>query len=74
MEYCIDNNFMKKTLISSLILSSIFVFTFSVAEAKAKPKASYKSPTALCKDGTYSYSVNHRGTCSGHKGVRIWYK
>ena len=28
--------------------------------------------TALCKDGTYSYSQNRRGTCSGHGGVSIW--
>ncbi|MQG21570.1 MAG: DUF3761 domain-containing protein [SAR202 cluster bacterium] len=31
------------------------------------------SPTALCKDGTYSYSQSRRGTCSWHGGVRIWY-
>ncbi|MER6721435.1 DUF3761 domain-containing protein [Streptomyces halstedii] len=29
---------------------------------------------ALCKDGTYSYSKTFRGTCSGHKGVRYWYR
>ncbi|OLZ53844.1 hypothetical protein BS329_13240 [Amycolatopsis coloradensis] len=28
--------------------------------------------TALCKDGSYSYSQNRRGTCSGHGGVRTW--
>ena len=28
--------------------------------------------TAQCNDGTYSYSLNHRGTCSGHGGVAIW--
>jgi hypothetical protein len=31
-------------------------------------------PTALCNDGTYSYSQNHRGTCSWHGGVAVWYK
>ncbi|AMM06590.1 DUF3761 domain-containing protein [Streptomyces albidoflavus] len=30
--------------------------------------------TALCKDGTYSYSKTFRGTCSGHKGVKHWYR
>ncbi len=30
--------------------------------------------TALCKDGTYSYSATHQGTCSGHDGVATWYK
>ncbi|MCX4967050.1 DUF3761 domain-containing protein [Streptomyces sp. NBC_00654] len=30
--------------------------------------------TALCKDGTYSYSKSFRGTCSRHEGVRYWYR
>lgn len=29
--------------------------------------------TARCNDGTYSYSQNRRGTCSGHGGVDEWY-
>lgn len=29
--------------------------------------------TALCNDGTYSYSQSRRGTCSHHGGVRVWY-
>jgi len=28
--------------------------------------------TAICRDGTYSYSQNRRGTCSGHGGVAQW--
>lgn len=28
--------------------------------------------TARCRDGTYSYSRNHRGTCSRHGGVAAW--
>ncbi len=28
--------------------------------------------TALCRDGTYSFSRNHRGTCSHHGGVSKW--
>ncbi len=28
--------------------------------------------TAICKDGSSSYSQNRRGTCSGHGGVRTW--
>lgn len=28
--------------------------------------------TALCRDGTYSYSVSRRGTCSHHGGVARW--
>jgi hypothetical protein len=29
--------------------------------------------TAMCKDGTYSHSAHHSGTCSGHHGVGTWY-
>jgi hypothetical protein len=30
-------------------------------------------PTALCVDGTLSYSESRQGTCSHHGGVREWY-
>lgn len=30
--------------------------------------------TALCRDGTYSFSRNRRGTCSHHGGVARWLK
>jgi uncharacterized protein DUF3761 len=28
--------------------------------------------TAVCRDGTYSFSENRRGTCSHHGGVAKW--
>lgn len=28
--------------------------------------------TARCRDGSYSFSRHHRGTCSGHGGVAQW--
>lgn len=28
--------------------------------------------TAQCRDGSYSFSQNHRGTCSHHGGVERW--
>jgi hypothetical protein len=28
--------------------------------------------TAKCKDGTYSKSKHHSGTCSSHGGVAEW--
>ncbi len=28
--------------------------------------------TAICRDGTYSFSTHRRGTCSGHGGVQAW--
>ncbi len=30
--------------------------------------------TAQCRDGTYSFSQNRRGTCSHHGGVAKWLK
>jgi hypothetical protein len=30
--------------------------------------------TALCNDGTLSFSAHHQGTCSHHQGVAIWYR
>lgn len=30
--------------------------------------------TAVCRDGTYSFSRNKRGTCSHHGGVAYWLK
>ena len=39
------------------------------------PKKGNKQPsnaTAKCRDGTWSFSLNRRGTCSGHGGVAGW--
>lgn len=40
------------------------------------PVASSASPppgaTARCRDGSYSYSADHSGTCSHHGGVAVW--
>lgn len=30
--------------------------------------------TALCNDGTYSYAASHKGDCSKHQGVKVFYK
>jgi hypothetical protein len=30
------------------------------------------APTARCRDGSYSYSQHHGGTCSWHGGVVAW--
>lgn len=30
--------------------------------------------TALCRDGSESYSKHHSGTCSHHDGVAEWYR
>ena len=48
------------------------------ATPKPRPTSTPKPPvhppgaTAICNDGTYSYSQHRRGTCSHHGGVREW--
>jgi Protein of unknown function (DUF3761) len=46
------------------------------AVAVAVPVAASASPpagaSAVCRDGTYSYSQHHSGTCSHHGGVAKW--
>jgi len=50
-------------------------YTNSFGERVQSPTY-YTSPpagaTALCRDGTYSFSKNRRGTCSHHGGVAKW--
>lgn len=36
------------------------------------PSSNPAGATALCNDGTYSYSQHHSGTCSYHGGVAQW--
>jgi Protein of unknown function (DUF3761) len=40
--------------------------------ARARGHYQNVSATALCADGTYSYSANRRGTCSHHGDVAQW--
>jgi len=40
-----------------------------------RPQYSNTQPsgaTAICRDGTYSFSAHRRGTCSHHGGVKVW--
>jgi len=36
------------------------------------PQHDHESPTAQCRDGSFSYSHHHSGTCSHHGGVAQW--
>lgn len=40
--------------------------------ASKEPAKHPQGATAKCKDGTYSYSKNRKGTCSRHGGVKEW--
>ena len=41
--------------------------------AHTKTGAAPAGATAKCRDGTYSFSQHHRGTCSHHGGVSSWF-
>ena len=36
-------------------------------------EVSHAGATAMCRDGSLSYSAHRRGTCSHHGGVAVWY-
>lgn len=40
--------------------------------APSDTTAAPSGATALCRDGIYSYSQHHQGTCSHHGGVAQW--
>ena len=55
--------------------SSIKFYTNSSGQRVQSPtffKTIPKGASALCRDGTYSFSKNRRGTCSHHGGVSKW--
>lgn len=54
---------MRKLVAATLVAGGLFL---------SQGKAFAAEPSAICKDGTYSYSANRRGTCSGHGGVSEW--
>ena len=57
--------------------TSIKYYTNSKGERVQSPTYYNSAPpgaTALCRDGTYSFSKSRRGTCSHHGGVAKWLK
>ncbi len=51
----------------------LFVVTgVAIASAGAAQGSAPPGATALCRDGTYSYSQHRSGTCSHHGGVAKW--
>lgn len=55
--------------------SKVEYYENSFGETVQRPTY-YSSPpsgaSAVCRDGTYSFSRNRRGTCSHHGGVKEW--
>ena len=54
-----------RTLLFTVLLCGVL----ATAAFGAAPPA---GATALCRDGSYSYSQHHSGTCSQHGGVAQW--
>ncbi len=55
--------------------STVKYYTNSYGQRVQSPTYYNHTPagaTALCRDGTYSFSKNRRGTCSRHGGVAKW--
>jgi len=55
--------------------SKVKHYTNSAGERIQSPTYYRSAPagaTAICGDGTYSFSRSRRGTCSHHGGVRVW--
>jgi hypothetical protein len=57
-----------------LFLFGAIAFFSGCGDSGSGASANVDSPTALCVDGTYSYSQSRSGTCSGHGGVKTWLK
>jgi hypothetical protein len=51
------------------VATVLVVLLLTSATATAGPPA---GATAQCRDGTFSYSQHHSGTCSHHDGVAAW--
>jgi hypothetical protein len=61
----------KKSL-AVLLLTSALVGSVFAPVSSAKPMSLRAKVTAICWDGTQSFSQHRRGTCSWHGGVKIW--
>jgi uncharacterized protein YraI len=77
-QYLIDPQF-KSAFVNNNELNnsrySIKHYTNSKGERVQSPTYYNKPPagaSAECRDGTYSFSRNRRGTCSHHGGVKRW--
>lgn len=60
---------MAPTGMNRLVLLAVVFLALAVPAATAAPPP---GATAVCRDGTYSFSQNRSGTCSYHGGVARW--
>lgn len=70
-----SSNSYNYSLTSESKSTNVKYYTNSKGEKVQSPTYYSKPPsgaTAECRDGTYSFSKNRRGTCSHHGGVKRW--
>ena len=71
----VSTKYLSKEKPSLSAQSEIKYYTNSKGERVQSPTKYNTAPegaTALCRDGTYSFSRSRRGTCSHHGGVKKW--
>jgi Protein of unknown function (DUF3761) len=64
-----DRNRWARSFQHSLPSAALVIAAAVAASAAAAPPP---GATARCRDGSYSYSTHHSGTCSHHGGVAVW--
>jgi len=64
---------MKKKLNKIKLIISVTLLLLNGCGGGGEDGDEANSPSALCNDGTYSYSQSCTGTCSSHGGVATWY-
>lgn len=62
---------MKRPSLTFLLVAALCLITAVVAGC-SKRTVGPAGATALCRDGTYSFSQHRQGTCSHHGGVAEW--
>ena len=61
------------TVLSAVVVAAVWVGIGGGAYGLYRwYESTQPPPTAICMDGSTSYSRHHSGTCSWHGGVKRW--
>ncbi len=53
-------------------VTALHAYTLAAQQPRRPMPPAPTGATARCRDGTYSFSKHHSGTCSRHGGVAMW--